>query len=535
MFKIFCKDFTNIIWYIGFEKIQGGQNKMSRKQQREYVAIPDFSIGSILEELEAWVKGKQFFSIDMVAGGEYGYVKTQKQNNLHCLRLVFGLLVYGKNVEEISKFRTMNPFDGWLVESTDTKLRNHSLKITNAFTDLICDLDKDDLKHTIIDVLERYFAESNKYHLLLEFCKKISKRGILPPYNTVSTYHNFLSKYSGDIDLSTPDEIINNAAEVLSETLMFSFNIDNITRDEKSSYRLTKFIWNKSSDYHNYDPHRELSFIECQNELTQSTAVRFCLISKEKREKEEKKIYYSLERALDFIKGHACVILGINIDENTNDTLNIYVREFYNHQNTLEFCDDEVWQIPACIKLVEEYKQDFIKKLSWKKFDYDIAKMCEVGLLTQKKWRALAYFDVYEESKEIICFCDTKRRIDGNVELGIAVCRQDYRNQDLVSSLIFYHILSNYGSRIYGGTAEANGPMNRVFERCGFKEHMNYDHVHKLQSKRVRERFTSEIPPEDKNKLTNSIYYQRWSLQEEIVNAFIIKKNEKQKDVGVRS
>ena len=61
-----------------------------------------------------------------------------------------------------------------------------------------------------------------------------------------------------------------------------SFNIDNILRDEKSSYRATKFICNKSSDDCNYDPHREMSFIECQNELTHSTAVKFCLISEEK-------------------------------------------------------------------------------------------------------------------------------------------------------------------------------------------------------------------------------------------------------------
>lgn len=288
--------------------------------------------------------------------------------------------------------------------------------------------------------------------------------------------------------------------------------------------------YNKSSDDCNYDPHREMSFIECQNELTHSTAVKFCLISEEKREKENKKTYYLLERALAFLKGHACVILNIDIDESTDDTLNIYVREFYNYQCILEFCDDDILQIPACIKLVEDNKQDFIKKLSWKKYDYDIVEMCKVGLLKQQKWRALAYFDVYEDTKDIICFCDTKRRIDGNVELGIAVCRKDRRNQDLVSSLIFYHMLYNYGSRIYGGTAEANEPMNRVFKRCGFKEHMNYDHDKKLQSIRVRERFTSEKPPESDDKLINSIYYQRHSLQEDVVNKLIIKKKEAHKN-----
>lgn len=501
------------------------------RKSRGCELIHDFSIGSILTLLEDVVNGKPFFTIDIdkQGNGKYVYIPTDKQNKLDCLRLVFGLLVYNKNIDGMFDAERIDPFENWLSESTDTKLRNHSLKITSAFRKVIDHLNKDDLTCRIIDVLNKYFGNSNKYDYLYEFCKIISNRGILQPYNTVSTYQDFLDKYSDVADLPDTYDFINDAAEVLSETLMFSFNIDNVTRDEKSSYRVVNFICNKSRDDCNYDPHREMSFIECQNELTQSTAVKFCLISEEKREKENKKTYYSLERTLAFLKGHACVILNIDIDESTDDTLNIYVREFYNYQCILEFCDDDILQIPACIKLVEDNKQDFIKKLSWKKYDYDIVEMCKVGLLKQQKWRALAYFDVYEDTKDIICFCDTERRIDGNVELGIAVCRKDRRNQDLVSSLIFYHMLYNYGSRIYGGTAEANEPMNRVFKRCGFKEHMNYDHDKKLQSIRVRERFTSEKLPESDDKLINSIYYQRHSLQEDVVNKLIIKKKGAQK------
>ena len=58
---------------------------------------------------------------------------------------------------------------------------------------------------------------------------------------------------------------------------------------------------------------------------------------------------------------------------------------------------------------------------------------------------------------------------------------------------------------------------------------MNYDHDKKLQSIRVRERFTSEKPPESDDKLINSIYYQRHSLQEDVVNKLIIKKKEAHK------
>jgi hypothetical protein len=54
--------------------------------------------------------------------------------------------------------------------------------------------------------------------------------------------------------------------------------------------------------------------------------------------------------------------------------------------------------------------------------------------------------------------------------------------------------------------------------------------IKKLQSIRVRERFTSEKPPESDDKLINSIYYQRHSLQEDVVNKLIIKKKEAQKN-----
>ena len=100
-----------------------------------------------------------------------------------------------------------------------------------------------------------------------------------------------------------------------------------------------------------------MSFIECQNELTHSTAVKFCLISEEKREKENKKTYYLLERALAFLKGHACVILNIDIDESTDDTLNIYVREFYNYQCILEFCDDDILHGSLTVEYQEKYLQ----------------------------------------------------------------------------------------------------------------------------------------------------------------------------------
>ena len=56
--------------------------------------------------------------------------------------------------------------------------------------------------------------------------------------------------------------------------------------------------------------------------MVHSTAVKFCLISEEK-EKENKKNILFARKSIGFFEGTCSVILNIDIDESTDDTLNI--------------------------------------------------------------------------------------------------------------------------------------------------------------------------------------------------------------------
>ena len=249
------------------------------------------------------------------------------------------------------------------------------------------------------------------------------------------------------------------------------------------------------------------------------------MISKRKQEEALKKIYYSVDRLLNYVLDNACIIQNVHLNSE-NNCIDVTVNSFYNDNFTLEWCDEQD-QIDACVNLVREYRNEFHKKLGWKNHNYRIDEMCEDGLGhgLSGKWRALAYFQMYHGNEKDICaFCDVKRRIDSNVELGIAICQPELRNQDFVSSLIFFHILNEFGSYIYGGTYDGNRPMKAIFEKCGFKEHLNYDYENRVESYRVRERFVTEFPPENLDELKDSVYYQRQSLQSEVLGKFIIEK-----------
>jgi hypothetical protein len=142
---------------------------MRKSRECELILIEDFSIGEILKALEEFVKRKPFFTIDidMKGSGKYVYIPTHKQNRLDCLRLVFGLLVYNKDIDGMFDDERINPFDSWVSDVTDTKLRKHEVQISSAFRIVIADLDKDDLTCRIIDVLNKYFENSNRYYRLI--------------------------------------------------------------------------------------------------------------------------------------------------------------------------------------------------------------------------------------------------------------------------------------------------------------------------------------------------------------------------------
>lgn len=503
----------------------------AKEKNNAYAIVNDFTVGSLCRSLWETInhngnKKKSFFSIKLDSETEdtrkYVYKEISNMRLEDCLDLIFGLLVYGKLARDYEDENGDTPFselDGPDYAYKRTRIKQNEDDISDGFKKIIKNITIEDLTHNIHEVLELYLKENDKKREILDFARKISLRGVQEPYTMETVFYNFLKKYPEGV-YSMDDEFIDDVTDVFAECLLIAFRTNN-----KDSYTINFFksvpsLRKKSKEQYIYDPHKTFSYTESQ--LAQSTALKFCLISKRTQERNNSQIYYSVERLLKFIQKNACIIQDIEIDEKEN-SVNVIVKSFYNTNYTLEWCD-EPEQIENCVALVDTYKKEFHKKLSWKSHDYKIESMCQDGL-NSGKWRALAYFHIYRQGEKNMCaFCDTKRRVDGNIELGIAVCHEDYRDNDFVSSIIFFLILHNFGSTIYGGTYEENKPMNSIFVKCQFKEHINYDYEAKEESYRVSERFTSDIPPENPNDLGNSIYYQRQSLQSEVISKLIVEK-----------
>lgn len=489
------------------------------------VFVEDFTIGNICNSLCAALgvgerkPGKPFFSIKSNEK-KYTYTLVSKMNKEDCIDLLLGFLVYDKSVLEHEKL--FKDIDGAGNAHNRTRLLQNGRELPDSFKEIIQNTSIEDLKSNIYKALEKYLEYRSVEKNILEFAQCVSLRGIKEPYTTERVFYDFRKKYS-DSNTSIEKDFLDDVTAVFAKCLMIAFHTSNMNRYETDDFKLVPSIKQKSKEKYIYDPHRAFSYAGSQ--LVQSTALKFCLISKRKQEEALKKIYYSVDRLLNYVLDNACIIQNVQLNSE-NNCIDVTVNSFYNDNFTLEWCDEQD-QIDACVNLVREYRNEFHKKLGWKNHNYRIDEMCEDGLGhgLSGKWRALAYFQMYHGNEKDICaFCDVKRRIDSNVELGIAICQPALRNQDFVSSLIFFHILNEFGSYIYGGTYDGNTPMMAIFEKCGFKEHLNYDYENRVESYRVRERFVTEFPPENLDELKDSVYYQRQSLQSEVLGKFIIEK-----------
>lgn len=519
------------MWYNVLKDGKNGGIKMNN------VMVEDFTIGSICQRLCDITYSMEFFSIELKKSEEndkkekksdedmitYTYKSGVKMNNEKCIDLVLGILVYNKPIPyEEDPFEDIDgPNNGY----KRTRLLQHNYELSDKFCKIINQTSIDNLKDNVHSLLELCVKEYNVKKDILEFARDIALRGIREPYTTEEVFREFLKKYP-DGNYKFNGNFLDDVTNVFAKSLMIAFHTSNKNRYETDLFNLVPSIRKKSKDQYIYDPHKTFSYTEAQ--LAQSTALKFCLISNRKKEHADVRVYYSVDRLLKFILDNACIIQNVQVDEKT-DSVNVIVESFYNDGYTLEWCDEQM-QIDACVELVKEYRSEFHKKLSWKSHGYRIDKMCEDGLGhgLDGKWRALAYFHMYHGSEKDICaFCDIKRRIDSNCELGIAICQSSERNRDLVSSIIYFHVLNEFGSYIYGGTYDGNIPMMKIFKKCGFEEHLNYDYDSREASYRVKERFITDTPPENPDDFGDSVYYQRRSLQSEVIDKFIVERSKR--------
>ena len=149
---------------------------------------------------------------------------------------------------------------------------------------------------------------------------------------------------------------------------------------------------------------------------------------------------------------------------------------------------------------IREHETEFHAKRGWN--GRLLSDMASNGLLIEK-WVAYGYFDPAEN---IIAYLDAKLRVDGGVELGIALTDNQYRGMQLASSLIYFFKLLFPYSRLFGGTYEENRSMRRTFNATGFIQILYYNRQTGNTTSMIRERIDPEHL-EDESRDTNSVYY----------------------------
>lgn len=151
------------------------------------------------------------------------------------------------------------------------------------------------------------------------------------------------------------------------------------------------------------------------------------------------------------------------------------------------------------------HEQEFRQKRSWD--GVPLSSMAYEGLWSGI-WTAYGYFS---PDGKLISYLDAKLRIDGGVELGIALTDPQFRGMQLATSLIYFFRLLYAHGRLFGGTYEENKSMRRTFDTTGFTGIMYYNPQTDKITKKIAERIDL-MHPEDKSRDTNSVYYFAESL-----------------------
>lgn len=500
------------------------------EEDNNFSKLTDFTIGNLVGVAEEKIKEKGIQTIFCIEFQNnifnYRLLSTKTAKREDYLSTYYGLFLYHayKESEKNIRDRTIETLSAKTAEKWPYEITGHRVEIPEDVKDIICDPGYiRDLTESINDAITDYIdAVSNGIENLtwmIDFCKDISDIGKNNYLESRQVFSDFEIKYASKQSLFSLKSLENKSKEVieviydiscvLSACMRISLGLSNKNSGE-TLIKTVEYLEHKPKD--KYDPHN-VSALSC------STTLKIRLESENDFDDPKTIESYSMSYILDYIRKHGCIITDCKpINEGASKILKIKVNRF-KEDFSLRFCDSDQ-DIDLCIQLVNDYYREFHPKVTWKNNDYSISKMAEKGLkgiinqdgeFEGKQWRALGYF----EEQGLVAFVDSKNRVDGNLELGIALTRRGYRGQFLVSSLIWYHILDNYASPVFTGTYETNKPMKDILERCGFHDHYLVDG--NKQSSKVKERFSVDEIPSSGDEPTNvnelSHYYMRVSEQ----------------------
>ena len=500
------------------------------EEDNNFSKLTDFTIGNLVGVAEEKIKEKGIQTIFCIEFQNnifnYRLLSTKTAKREDYLSTYYGLFLYHayKESEKNIRDRTIETLSAKTAEKWPYEITGHRVEIPEDVKDIICDPGYiRDLTESINDAITDYIdAVSNGIENLtwmIDFCKDISDIGKNNYLESRQVFSDFEIKYASKQSLFSLKSLENKSKEVieviydiscvLSACMRISLGLSNKNSGE-TLIKTVEYLEHKPKD--KYDPHN-VSALSC------STTLKIRLESENDFDDPKTIESYSMSYILDYIRKHGCIITDCKPNnEGASKILKIKVNRF-KEDFSLRFCDSDQ-DIDLCIQLVNDYYREFHPKVTWKNNDYSISKMAEKGLkgiinqdgeFEGKQWRALGYF----EEQGLVAFVDSKNRVDGNLELGIALTRRGYRGQFLVSSLIWYHILDNYASPVFTGTYETNKPMKDILERCGFHDHYLVDG--NKQSSKVKERFSVDEIPSSGDEPTNvnelSHYYMRVSEQ----------------------
>lgn len=500
------------------------------EEDNNFSKLTDFTIGNLVGVAEEKIKEKGIQTIFCIEFQNnifnYRLLSTKTAKREDYLSTYYGLFLYHayKESEKNIRDRTIETLSAKTAAKWPYEITGHRVEIPEDVKDIICDPGYiRDLTESINDAITDYIdAVSNGIENLtwmIDFCKDISDIGKNNYLESRQVFSDFEIKYASKQSLFSLKSLENKSKEVieviydiscvLSACMRISLGLSNKNSGE-TLIKTVEYLEHKPKD--KYDPHN-VSALSC------STTLKIRLESENDFDDPKTIESYSMSYILDYIRKHGCIITDCKpINEGASKILKIKVNRF-KEDFSLRFCDSDQ-DIDLCIQLVNDYYREFHPKVTWKNNDYSISKMAEKGLkgiinqdgeFEGKQWRALGYF----EEQGLVAFVDSKNRVDGNLELGIALTRRGYRGQFLVSSLIWYHILDNYASPVFTGTYETNKPMKDILERCGFHDHYLVDG--NKQSSKVKERFSVDEIPSSGDEPTNvnelSHYYMRVSEQ----------------------
>lgn len=498
--------------------------------------MEDFRIGSLISAVLNSLKKQsitEFFTLKYITEneGKYDYFKYKevvgfsKINYTSIASLLLGIFVYNpKNSKKCVESGDKYAVCAFVSRGANiSDIKNYAKDLPTALVDVLSKYTSN-LTDNIFDVIQQYLHVTDKIKYenragcLIDWCKIISDMG-LNDMTYGRKFSEFQLKYGSNEFNQLNDEKIRWISEIFSACLQLSIEYSNTGHGRVPIIKTVDYLESKPNT--KFDPYTvDMSYQEYFSKLTCSTALKFRLISEEDADDPNTQDCFSLPYVLGFIQKNACIIrkLQPNVIEKS---LDIYVNQFQQSSEfTMRFCDSEE-DIDKCLQLMFKYKDEFLPKITWRNNDYSIYKMSEKGLKSGRKWRALAYFKKYGGKERLISYVDYKQRIDGNIELGVALSNDKYRGGGLVTSIIYYHILNNFFAPIFTGTYDKNKPMKDILKNCGFTDHYIIDREKNEKSNVVKERF--EVIPEPGKEPENinrySYYYIRLPEQLKVYDA----------------